>query len=156
MNVVRIEDEESSSSSSMSLYGIESDRKDSQVSSRRSPTLLEAQVPDKPKKFQSSPTTDKNQSKRHSQVQQEEEYPSSYNIDEIFESFTFNFYKKEVSQKRIRNEKQNDGTLKEVQEDEILFERIDEDPITVATTSATLSQATIHNITMLTEKPSQA
>ena len=37
----------------------------------------------------------------------------------------------------------------------MLFERIDEDPITVATTSATLSHATIHNITMLSEKLSQ-
>ena len=105
MNVVRIEDEESSSSSSMSLYNIDSDRKDSKVSSRRSPTLLEAQVPDKPKEVHSSPTTDKNQSKRHSQVQQEEEDPSSYNIDEIFEAFTFNLEKNEVSQKRIRKEK---------------------------------------------------
>ena len=56
----------------------------------------------------------------------------------------------------IRNEKQNDGTLKEVQEDEVLFERTDEDPITVATASTTLSQATVHNVTMLSEKLSQA
>ena len=48
VNIVWIDDEESSSSSSMSLYNIEFDRKDSEVSSRRSPTLLEAQVPDKP------------------------------------------------------------------------------------------------------------
>ena len=99
---------------------------------------------------------DKNQSERHSQVQQEEEEPSRYNIDEIFEAFIFNLYKKEVSRKRIRNEKQNDGTLKEVQEDEILFERTDEDPITVATASVALSQGTIHNVTMLSEKLSQA
>ena len=33
VNIVRIEDEESSSSSSMSLYSIESNRKDSEVSS---------------------------------------------------------------------------------------------------------------------------
>ena len=64
-------------------------------------------------------------------------------------------YKKEVSQKRIRNEKQNDGTLKEVQEDEILFEKTDEDPITVATASTTLSQATAHNVTMSSENLSQ-
>jgi hypothetical protein len=139
MNIVRIEDEESSSSSSMSLYNIESNKKDSEVSSHRSPTLLEAQVPDKPKEVHSSPTMDKNQFKRHSQFQQEEEDPSSYNIDEIFEAFTFNLYKKEVIWKRIRNEKQNDGTLKEVQEDDILFEKTDEDPIIVATASTTLS-----------------
>ena len=65
-------------------------------------------------------------------------------------------YKREVSQKRIRNEKQNDGTLKEVQEDEILFEKTDEDPITVATASATLSQAAAHNVTLLSDNLSQA
>ena len=96
MNTIRIEDEESSSSSSMSLYNIESNRKDSEVSSRRSPTLLEAQVLDKPEEVHSSPTTDKYQSERHSQVQQEEEDLSGYNIDEIFEVFTFNLCKKEV------------------------------------------------------------
>ena len=79
----------------------------------------------------------------------------NYNIDEIFEAFTFNLCKKEVSQKRIRNEKQNDGTYKEVWEDEILFERIEEDPVTVATASTALSQATIHNVNVLSEKLSQ-
>ena len=79
----------------------------------------------------------------------------NYNIHEVFEAFTFNLCKKEVSQKRIRNERQNDGTFKEVQEDEILFQRIEEDPVTVATSSATLSQATVHNINMLRGKLSQ-
>ena len=139
VSIVRIEDEESSSSSSMSLYIIESDKKDSEVSSSRSPALLETQVPDKPEEVHSSSNTDKNQFERHSQVWQEEEDPSSYNINEIFEAFTFNLYKKEVSRKRIRNEKQNYGTLKEVQEDDILFEKTDEDPIIVAITSTTLS-----------------
>ena len=45
--------------------------------------------------------------------------------------------------------------MKEIREDEILFEKTDEDPITVATTSTTLSQATAHNVTMLSEKLSQ-
>ena len=81
----------------MSLYIIESDRKDSEVSSRQSPTLKEAQVPNKPEEFHSSLTTNNNQSERHLQVQQEEEDPSSYNIDDIFEAFAFNLYKKEVS-----------------------------------------------------------
>ena len=79
----------------------------------------------------------------------------NYNIDEVFEAFTFNLCKKEVSRKWIRNERQNDGTYKEVQEDEILFERIEEDPVTVATASATLSQATVHNVNVLSEKLSQ-
>ena len=65
-------------------------------------------------------------------------------------------YKKEVSQKRVQNEKQNDGTMKEIQEDEVLLEKIDEDPVIVATASATLSQATTHNVTMLNEKLSRA
>ena len=48
--------------------------------------------------------------------------------------------------------KHNDGTTKEVQEDEVQFEKIDEDLVTVATTSITLIQATSHNVTMLNEK----
>ena len=80
----------------------------------------------------------------------------NYNIDEIFEAFTFNLCKNEVGWKRIRNEKQNEGTYKEVQEEEVLFERIEEDLVTEATTSAALSQATVHNVTMLSEKLSQA
>ena len=35
-------------------------------------------------------------SERHSQVQEEEEDPLSYNINEIFEAFTLNIFKKEV------------------------------------------------------------
>ena len=64
-------------------------------------------------------------------------------------------YKREVSRKRVQNEKQNDGTLKEVPEDEVLFEKTDEDPIIVATASVALSQAIVHNVTMLCEKLSQ-
>ena len=105
MNIVRIDNEESSSSSSMSLYIIESNGKDSEVSSQITPTLVENQVPEQPEEVHSYPTMDKNQSERHSQVHQEEEDPLSYNIDEIFEAFTFNLHKREVSQKRIRNEK---------------------------------------------------
>ena len=60
MNVVRIEDEESSSSSSMSLYNIECDGKDSKVSSWQTPTLVETQVLDKPEEVHSSLTTEKN------------------------------------------------------------------------------------------------
>ena len=156
LNIVRIDDEQSSSSSSMSLYNIESNEKHSKVSSRRTPTMIENQVPEQLDKVHSSPTTDKNQSERHSQVQQEEEDPLSYNIDEVFEAFTLNLCKTEVSWKRIRNEKQNDGTYKEVQEDEILFERIEDDPVTVATASAALSQAIVHNVNVLREKLSQA
>ena len=48
--------------------------------------------------------------------------------------------------------KQSDGTLEEMHEDEVLFKKIDEDPVIVATASSTLTQATTHNITVLNEK----
>ena len=76
--------------------------------------MIENQVPEQLEEVHSSLTTDKNQSIRHFQVQQEEEDSLNYNIDEIFEAFTFNLCKKEVGRKRIRNERQNDGTSKEV------------------------------------------
>ena len=46
--------------------------------------------------------------------------------------------------------------MKEIQEDEVLFEKIDEDPVTVAITSATLTQATAHNVKMFNAKLLQA
>ena len=45
--------------------------------------------------------------------------------------------------------------MKEIHEDEVLFENTDEDPVTIAMTSIALSQATAHNVTMLNEKLSQ-
>ena len=151
-DLIRIEDvEESYSYSSRSIYIFDSDREISEVPSYRSPTLIEVQIPDKHEEVHSSLTMDKNLSKRHSKVQQEEEDPSSYNIEEIVEAFTFNLFKKEVSQKRVWNEKQNDGTLREIQEDEVLFEKTVEDPIIVAIASTKLSKATTHNVTVLNE-----
>ena len=70
----------------------------------------------------------------------------------MFEAFTFSLYKKEVSRKRVWNEKQNDGTMKEVHEDKVLFEKTDEDMVTVATTVTSLSQARTHNVIVLNEK----
>ena len=113
-NLIRIEDEEeSSSSSSMSMYSIDFDRESSEVPSRRSPTFIEVQIPDKREEVHSYPSTEKNSSERHSIIQEEED-PSSYNIEEIFEAYTFNLFNKEVSRKRVRNEKHNDGNLKEI------------------------------------------
>ena len=37
-------------------------------------------------------------------------------------------------------------------EDEVMFEKINEDLVTVATTSSYLTQATAHNVTVLNEK----
>ena len=45
--------------------------------------------------------------------------------------------------------------MKEIQEDEFLFENSDEDQVTVATSSTTLSQDTAHNVTVLNENLSQ-
>ena len=39
-----------------------------------------------------------------------------------------------------------------MQEYEVLFEKIDEDPVIVAIALATLTQVTTHNITVLNEK----
>jgi cell division protein FtsB len=46
--------------------------------------------------------------------------------------------------------------MKEIQEDEVLFEKNDEYLMTVETTSTTLSHDTSHNVTMLNAKLSQA
>ena len=83
----------------MSLYNIESNEKLSEVSSRRTPTMIENQVPEQLNEVHSSLIVDKNQSERHSQIQQTEEDQLNYNIDEVFEAFTFNLCKKEVSWK---------------------------------------------------------
>ena len=89
-------------------------------------------------------------------VIQEEYHPFNYNIEEIFDSFTFNLCRREVSQKRFQSLKQNDGTIRKVQEDEVLFEKTNEDLVIVATTSTALTQATTHNVTMLNENILQA
>ena len=105
-NLIKIEDEEeSSSSSSMSIYIIDSDQEDSKVPSYQSPTLNEVQIPEIHDEVHSSPTTEKNPSERHSVIQ-EEENTLSYNIEEIFQAFTFNLFKKEFSRKRVHKEKQ--------------------------------------------------
>ena len=84
----------------MSMYSIDSDREDSEVPSRQSPTLIEAQLPEDQEEVHSSPTTNKILSERHSVIN-EEENPSTYNIEEIFEAFTFKLYRKEVSWRRV-------------------------------------------------------
>ena len=45
--------------------------------------------------------------------------------------------------------------MKEIQENEVLFEKTDEYLVTVATASETLSQANAHNVTVLNENFSQ-
>ena len=118
------------------MYNLYSNNEYLEVQSHRSPTLIlqDVQLLGHLEEVHSSPIMEKILSERNSVIH-EEENPSSYNIEEIFDAFTFNIYKKEVSWKRIWNEKQNDGTMKEIREDEVLFEKIDEDPVTIATTS---------------------
>lgn len=82
---------------------------------------------------------------------QEVVHPSSYNIKQIFSALTFNLHRKEVSQKRVRKVKKNGGNFEKMQEDEVLFGKTDEDPLTIATTSVSLTQATTHNISILNE-----
>ena len=99
-NIIKIEDaEESSSSSSMSMYSIDSYQEDSEVPSHRTPTLIEAQLLEN-QEVHSSPTMEKILSERHSVIHEEENH-LSYNIEEIFEAFTFNIYKKEITRKRV-------------------------------------------------------
>ena len=101
-NIIRTEDEEESSSSSMSMYSLDSNKEYLEVPSHQSPTLIPQDAPllVHLEEVHSSLVTEKISSKRHSIIQ-EEEHPSSYNIEEIFDAFTFNLYKKEVSQKRV-------------------------------------------------------
>ena len=46
--------------------------------------------------------------------------------------------------------------MKEIKEDEVLFEKTDEDPVSVETSSTTLSWVISHNVTMFNKKISQA
>ena len=48
--------------------------------------------------------------------------------------------------------KQNDGTMKEMQEDEVMFEKTNEYPVTLAISREPLTQATPHNVTMFNKK----
>lgn len=84
------------------MYNLDSDKEDSYIPSHRSPTIIvhDGPLPMHLEEVHSSPLTEKILSKRHSLIQ-EEEHPSSYNIEEIFDAFTFNLYKKEVRWKRI-------------------------------------------------------
>ena len=82
-NIIRIEDEESSSSSSsMFMYILDSNNEDLEVPSHRSPTLIlqDAPLPMHLEEVHSSPIMEKILSKRHSIIQ-EEENPSSYNVE---------------------------------------------------------------------------
>ena len=92
--------------------------------------------------------TEKVPSERNSLIQ-EEDHSSSYNIREIYGAFTLNLHMNEVIRKRVQKVKKSDGNLEEMKEDEVLFEKIDEDPMILATSLVALNQATGHNIIVL-------
>jgi hypothetical protein len=139
------------------MYSLDSSEESSYFLSSRTPNVLihNTPLPMHEEEIYSSPITKKVPSERHSMVL-EKDHPSSYNIEEIFGSFTFNLHRREVSQKRFRKVKKVDGTLEEMQEEEVLFERTDEEPIMVATPSADLTQTIVYNISMLNEKVMEA
>ena len=102
-NLIRIEDEEEeSSSSSMSMYILDLDKEDSNMLSHRSPTVIvhDAPLPMHMEEVHSSPITENILSERHLVIQ-EEDHPSSYNIEVISDAFTFNLCRKEVSWNRV-------------------------------------------------------
>ena len=72
---------------------LDSDQEDSDVPSNRSPTLIEDSFLEQLEEVHSSPVMEKILSERHLVIH-EEENSSSYNIEEIFDAFTFNLYKK--------------------------------------------------------------
>ena len=98
----------------MFMYNLDSNGKDSYVPSHQYPLVVihDAPLPMHTEKVHSSPIMKKVSSERHSVIQ-EEDHPSSYNIEKIFGDFTFNLCRNEVSQKRVRKVKQSDGTLEE-------------------------------------------
>ena len=76
---------------------------------------------------------------------------SSYNIEEIFGSFTFDLHWKEVRRLKFQKVKERDGQVRERNEDEVLFKKNDEDLMLIATTYAALTQSSVYNISMLSE-----
>ena len=52
--------------------------------------------------------------------------------------------------------KEKDGLVREIIEDEALFEKIDEDLMLIATTSVSMTRASVYNISMLNEKLANA
>ena len=82
----------------------------------------------------------------------EREGPPSYNIEEIFGSFKLDLHRREVSRKKFNKVKEDDGTVKDIIEDEVLFERNSKNMMIVATTLTTLNQSNILNISLLTKK----
>ena len=75
----------------MSMYNLDLDKDDLDVPSHRSPTLIlqHSTLPMHLEEVHSSPIMEKILFERNSVIE-EEEHPSIYNIEEIFDAFTFN------------------------------------------------------------------
>ena len=84
----------------MSIYNLDSSEESSKFLSRWNPTIVihNTPLPMHGDEIYSSPITKKIPSERHSLVS-EEYHPSSYNIEEIFSSFTFNPYEEKSVKK---------------------------------------------------------
>ena len=82
----------------------------------------------------------------------EQEVLSSYNIEEVFCSFTFDLHQREVSRKKFRKVKEDDGIVMDINEDDVIFERNGKYSMLVDIASVALSQANIINIYLVNEK----
>ena len=112
----------------MLMYNFDSDREDYDVPSHWSPIVLipYAPLPIHVEEVVSLPVMEKGSFEGNSVIVSED-HASNYNIEEIFGAFTFNLCRKKFIQKRVRKVKKNDGTMEEMQEDEVLFEKNDKD-----------------------------
>jgi hypothetical protein len=105
----RINDQDKdTSSSSVSMYDIDFDDEGTEFVSSQTPSIVRQITPLRinDEEINSSPITEKIPSKRHCFVNSmiiKEEHPSSYNIEEIFGSFTFDLHRREGQAKSRRN-----------------------------------------------------
>ena len=97
------------------MYSIDYGEEGLEILSSHTPNVVRLDTPllMHEEEIDSSPFSKKVPSERHLVVL-EENHPSSYNIEEIFGSFTFNLHRRKVSRKRVRKVKRDDGTLGEM------------------------------------------
>ena len=61
-----------------------------------------------------------------------------------------------MRRKKFQKVKERDGQVREITKDEVLFKKTDEDPMLIAKTFVALTQASVHNISRLDEKLTEA
>lgn len=147
----------SPSTSWVSLYDIDSENEKLDDTSSQTPSLIkEACWAHEPgEEINSKQAIVTNPSEIHCSSNVEipvAEGPSSYNIEELFGSFTFNLHRKKVRRKKFQKVKERYGQVRPINEDEFLFEKTKEDLIPIDTTYATLTHANVHNMSILHEK----